>query len=137
MSKENVQIVKSFFDSVLKGDIDAARTALALDIEWIEPEARGLWFSGAHHGADAALREVVEPTFEYVEDFGIRIDEYLDAGDQIAALGNFHGTGKATGKAFNIQACFVCTVRGGKIARFRAYHNTAQWLEVVRQPVGR
>ncbi|MDA8387769.1 MAG: nuclear transport factor 2 family protein [Nitrospiraceae bacterium] len=124
-----------FFDAVPGGDIAAARASLDPDIEWIEPEVRGLWFGGTHHGADAALKEVVEPTFDNVDDFNIRINQYLDAGEEIIALGGFQGKGKATGRQFEIQACFVCTVRGGKIVRFRAYHNTAQWLEALGQPV--
>jgi hypothetical protein len=105
------------------------------NIEWIEPDVPGLWFSGKHHGAEESLREVVMPTLDRVNDFGIIIDEYLDAGDDIVALGRFFGTGKETGKKLDIPACFVCKVQNGKIISFRAYHNTAQWLEAIGQPI--
>jgi ketosteroid isomerase-like protein len=131
MTKKNLDIVKTFFEAVPKGDMDAARVVLDDNIEWIEPDVPGLWFSGVHRGADAALKEVVKPTFEYVDDFSIKADEYLDAGDVIITIGRFLGKGKKTGKKLDIPACFVCTVRGGKIIRFRAYHNTALWLDVV------
>jgi hypothetical protein len=105
------------------------------NIEWIEPDVPGLWFAGTHHGAEESLREVVMPTFDHVDNFGITIAEYLDAGDDIVALGRFYGTGKRTGKKLDIPACFVCTVKDEKIIRFRAYHNTALWLEVVGMPM--
>jgi ketosteroid isomerase-like protein len=59
------------------------------------------------------------------------VDEYLDAGDEIIVLGRFLGRGKETGKNFAIPACFVCRVKNGEIVRFKAYHNTALWLEVI------
>jgi ketosteroid isomerase-like protein len=131
MTKKNLDIVKNFFDAIPKGDMTAARDVLGDNIEWIEPDVPGLWFAGIHRGAEAALREVVEPTFKYVDDFSIMVDEYLDAGDEIIVLGRFLGKGKETGESFAIPACFVCRVKNGKIVRFRAYHNTALWLEVM------
>ncbi len=135
MAKKNIEIVKTFFEAVPRGDMDAARAVLDDNIEWIEPHVPGLWFSGIHRGADTALREVVKPTFEYIDDFSIMVDEYLDAGDEIITLGRFLGKSKRTGKKLDIPACFVCTVKDEKIIRFRAYHNTALWLEVVGMPM--
>ncbi len=135
MAKKNFDIVKTFFEAGSTGDMDAARVVLADNIEWIEPDVPGLWFSGVHRGADTALREVVKPTFEHIDDFGIAIDEYLDAGDDIVALGRFLGKGKETGKKLDIPVCFVCKIKDGKIIRFRAYHNTALWLDVVGMPM--
>ncbi len=135
MSEKNVQIVKRFFETAAKGDISGARAVLDPNIEWVEPEVRGLWFSGTHRGAEGALKEVVAATFDNVDNFSISIDEYLDAGENVIALGTFHGNAKAAGKEFRIPACFISTVRGDKIVRFRTYHNTAMWLEVVGQPV--
>jgi len=131
MEKKNLDIVRTFFETGPEGDMDAARGVLDDNIEWIEPDVPGLWFAGIHRGAEAALREVVKPTFEYVDDFSIMVDEYLDAGDEIIVLGRFLGKGKETRKSFDIPACFVCTVQNGKIIRFRAYHNTALWLDVI------
>lgn len=135
MTKNNLEIVKTFFEAGPKGDVEAARAVLDDNIEWIEPDVPGLWFAGKHHGAEESLREVVMPTLDRIDDFGIIIDEYLNAGDDIVALGRFFGKGKETGKKLDIPACFVCTVQNGKIIRFRAYHNTAKWLEAVGLPI--
>ncbi len=135
MAKQNMNIVYSFFEAAQKGDLAGARVLLDPNIEWIEPEVPGLWFGGTHHGADAALEEVVKPTFSNVDNFSIKLDEYLDAGENIVVLGRFHGKARATGAELDIPACFICTVHGEKIVRFRAYHNTARWLDVIGQPV--
>ncbi len=133
MPKQNIEIVKTFFEAAPKSDLAGARAVLDPNIEWIEPEVAGLWFGGVHRGADAALEEVVKPTFQNVSNFSVAIDEYLDAGDNVVAVGRFEGTARDTGMALNIPVCFICTVRAGKIVLFRAFHNTARWLEVMGQ----
>lgn len=135
MSKRNLNIVKTFFEAVSKGDKDTARNVLDDEIEWTEPDVPGLWFSGTHRGAEAAMSEVVKPTYEIVDDFSVRTDEFLDAGEETVVLGRFSGRIKDSGKNFEIPACFVCRVQNKKIIRFRAYHNTALWLEAVGEYV--
>lgn len=136
MSRKNIKVVQSFFEAAPRGDISAARAVLDPQIEWIEPGVPGLWFAGTHHGPDAVFSEVVEPTFNHIEDFSIQIDQYLDSGDHVVALGHFRGRGKTTGKEFDIPTAFVCIVHSGKIVRFQAYHDTAQWLQVLGKPTG-
>jgi hypothetical protein len=136
MAKNNIEIVRTFLEEGAKGNTEAARAVLDDNVEWIEPDVPGLWFAGKHHGAEQSLREVVMPTLDRVDDFGIAIEEFLDAGDDIVAIGKFFGKSKETGKKLDIPACFVCKVQDGKIIRFRAYHNTALWLEAIGQPIG-
>ena len=136
MSQENINVVQSFFDALGRGDIAAAGAALDPHIEWIEPGVPGQWFAGTRHGPDAVFTEVIGPTLDHVEDFSLHIEEYLDAREYVVALGQFRGRGKRSGKAFSIPGAFVYTVRSGKIVRFRAYHDTAQWLQALGQLPG-
>ena len=136
MSQENIKVVQSFFDALGRGDMDAAAAALDPQIEWIEPGVPGQWFAGTRHGIDTVFTEVVARTPEHVEEFSLQIDQYLDAGEHVVALGQFDGRGKRSGRAFSIPGAFVYTVRGGKIVRFQAYHDTAQWLQALGQLPG-
>ena len=136
MSQENIKVVQSFFDALGHGDMDAAGAALDPQIEWIEPGVPGQWFAGTRHGVDAVFAEVVGQTLEHVEEFSLQIDQYLDAGEYVVALGQFGGRGKRSGRVFSIPGAFVYTVRGGKIVRFQAYHDTAQWLQALGQLPG-
>ena len=136
MSQENISVVQSFFDALGRGDMAAAAAALDPQIEWIEPGVPGQWFAGTRHGPDAVFKEVIGETLEHVEDFSLHIDQYLDAGDCVVALGQSRGRGKSSGRAFTIPAAFVYTVRSGKIIRFQAYHDTAQWLQALGQLPG-
>ena len=136
MSQENINVVQSFFDALSRGNIAAAGAALDPHIEWIEPGVPGQWFAGTRHGPDAVFKEVLGQSVEHVEDFSLHIEEYLDAREYVVALGQFRGRGKRSGKAFSIPGAFVYTVRSGKIVRFQAYHDTAQWLQALGQLPG-
>jgi ketosteroid isomerase-like protein len=127
MSQENIAVVRAFFDAAARRDA-AASAALDPAIEWIEPGVPALWFSGTFHGPDAVFAGVIGPTAQHVDDFRIRIDEFVAAGERVVALGHDGGRAKATGRAFELPAAYVCTVRGGRIVRFEAYVDTAQWL---------
>ena len=96
MSQENVNVVRIFFEAAPRGDFAGARDALDPQIEWIEPGVPELWFASTHHGPDTVFQEVIGPTFEHVEDFSIEIEQYLDAGDHVVALGNDRGRAKTT-----------------------------------------
>ena len=136
MSQENVNVVRHFFEAAPRGDFAGARDALDPQIEWIEPGVPELWFAGTHHGPDAVFQEVIGPTFEHVEDFRIEIEQYLDAGDHVVALGHDRGRAKSTGREVNLPSAYVCTVDGGKIVRFEAYLDTAQWLRALGHDAG-
>ena len=131
MSDENVAVVRSFFEAARRGDFGAAYAAMDPNIEWIEPGVPELWFTGTYHGPDAVLTGVIQPTPTYVDDFSIRIDRYVDAGEDVIALGHDGGRAKATGHTFDLPAAYVCTVREGRIVRFVAYVDTAQWLRAL------
>ena len=128
MSEENIAVVRTFFEAAPRGDYAAALAVLDPEIEWIEPGVPALWFTGTFHGPEAVVSGVIGPSAQYVDNFAITIDRYIAQGDHVVALGHDRGRAKATGREFNQPAAYVCTVRGGRIVRFEAYVDTAQWL---------
>jgi ketosteroid isomerase-like protein len=53
------------------------------------------------------------------------VHEYLDAGDTIVAIGEYHGTYKSTGKSMSAAFAHVYDLRDGRITRFRQFTDTA------------
>lgn len=132
MSKQNTEIAKHFFETAGKGDMNTARTLLDNSVEWIEPTVGDMFFSGTHRGANAVYNEVLAPTFNYIEDFSLKIDRYIEAGeDEVVVLGSFKGRGKSTGKELNAPFCMICKIKNGKIAHFQNHTNTSMWLDVL------
>jgi uncharacterized protein len=130
-TQENIELIRSCYQAVDRKDFNTIRKAMDANIEWIEPEASGLWSQGAHRGPDAVFKEVIEPAFDKVADFRVEANQFLQVGEHIVVLGRFRGRGKNTGKELNANTVHIWTLRDGKIVRFQAYHDIANWLEAL------
>jgi ketosteroid isomerase-like protein len=64
-------------------------------------------------------------------DFKAEPDEFLDAGEQIVALGNYSGSYKTTVKSMNVPFAHVRTLENGKITKFVQYTDTLKVSEVL------
>lgn len=126
MSQENLSLVRDFYSAVARGDF--AKIMLDPQIEWIEPDVLDLWFGGLHHGQDAVLKEVIEPTFKKFDDFRIVCDEFFDAGDNIIVMGHYQGREKQTGEELDASFAHIWSLHEGRAIRFRNVTDTASWL---------
>jgi ketosteroid isomerase-like protein len=57
------------------------------------------------------------------------MDDLIDGGDRVVALGRYMGAFKATGRRMNPQAVHVWTLKDGKAVAFQQYIDT---LDVAR-----
>jgi uncharacterized protein len=139
MSQNYVSTVREFYGAVARGDF--AKITLDPEIEWIEPYAPDLWFSGTHHGPEEVATEVIEPAFEKFNEFRVQCDQFLDAGDHVIVTGHFSGRAKDTGIELYAPFAHIWTLRGDRAVRFQGYTDTANWLYAlyriqVEHPVG-
>jgi uncharacterized protein len=129
MSEQNVELVRGVYGAFGRGDVPAVLGVFAEDIEWVEAE--GMPYGGVYSGPEAVVKNVFGPITEDVDGFALVIEEFLDAGETIAAVLRYTGTGKATGRALDVPAVHVWDIRGGKLARFRQFIDTVEFAEVV------
>src|SRR6516162_10019254 len=129
--QENIRLAKLFYEAAGRGDMSHARKALAPNVEWIEPNIAGLWFSGTHRGADAVWKEVFAPISQKIEKFRVKMRKFYAVGDSVIVIGHLYGKGKATGKELDAATAHVWTFRNGKAVRFQACHDTESWLEAL------
>ena len=97
-TQDNLKLLKSFYDAASRGEFAPVRNALDPNVEWVEPNVPGLWFSGTHRGAEAVWKEVIGPTAEKIDKFRVNMKNFYAVGDHIIAIGYFHGRAKMTGK---------------------------------------
>ena len=128
--QENIKLLKRFYEAASRGDFGAARETLDANVEWIEPNVPGLWFSGTHRGADAVWKEVLRPTADKIEKLRVDMRKFYAVGDHVIAIGYFRGRGKITGKPLDSSTAHVCTMRNGKIVRLEGFHDSDGWLEM-------
>jgi len=130
MHMSNLEIVQRSYDSFERGDLAAVLADLDPEIEW--HQAQGLPHGGLYRGREAVSRNVFEPLdAEWWSEFSAVPDEFLDAGEQVVALGRYRGTAKTTGKLLDVPFVHVWTLREGRATRFRQFLDTAGWVEAL------
>jgi uncharacterized protein len=133
-SHQNIKLLKAFYGAAAMGDWDSAAKVLDPDVEWIEPNLPGLWFSGRHWGSDTVYKRVIEPTLEKIANLRVKMKKFFVIGDHVVAVGTFHGRGRITGRDLEAPTAHVWTLRNGKAVRFEAFHDPLTWREALPAP---
>ena len=125
----NVDLVERVYGAFGRGDIPTVLHAFDPAIEWISAE--GAFYPGTFVGPDAVLTNIFARIGSEWDGFRVDTKEYLDAGENIVALGRYSGTYKATGRSMNAAFAHVWTLRDGRIVRFRQYVDTRKMAEAL------
>lgn len=128
----NVEIVTALYEAMGRGDIAGVRDRMDPEIRWREAEGNPYRPSGeAWVGVDAIMSNLFARLGEEWDGFAVHAQAFHDAGDVVVVEGRYTGLYKATGKSLDAQVCHVWTLKGGKVAEFQQYVDTAQCREVM------
>ncbi len=125
----NVELIKSLYQSFAAGDVPAVLQSFGENIEWTEAE--GFPYGGTYRGGEAVLQNVFMKFATEWTDFKAVPDEFLDAGERIVTLGNYSGSYNQTGKSMNVPFAHVWTLENGKIVKFVQYTDTLKVAEAL------
>ena len=131
MSAENVEFVKSLYEAFGRGDIAYLLERMSPAFRWLpaenSPMDRGRPFIGS--------QDVLDNVFTRIggewENFKVKPERFLDAGDTVVVEGRYAGASRATGKNFDAQMLHIWVVRDGQLHEFRQYTDTAQARDVM------
>jgi ketosteroid isomerase-like protein len=126
MSQENVALIRGIYDGFAAGDVAAVLGAMSPDIVWNEAENFPYADGNPYVGPQAIAEGVFARCIGEWDGFAVSVEEILDAGDTIVALGRYGGSCKATGKAMNPQLAHVWRIADGKAVAFQQYVDTLQ-----------
>jgi ketosteroid isomerase-like protein len=134
MSQENVELVRRFLEHWNETG-DFPWDLVDPDIVYvIDPPA---WLAGTYRG-HAEVRDVIRRTWEVYDEFRVEVEELIDAGDAVVALGAAHVRGALSGAtAVQLGFTIVAPVRDGRIVAFRVYYDRAEALEAAGYRSGR
>lgn len=121
------QIVKAHYDASARGDLDGMLADLAPDAAWIEMD--GSLCAGTHIGRAAVIENVFKVIGAEFDQFGFALERLLDAGDDVVAIGGYHGHHRRSGKSFKVRTAHLWTVKDGKISRFEQFTDTRRLAE--------
>ena len=129
MSEGSLGVVEGAYAAFAEGDVPTVLGAFSDEIEWYEAE--GMPYGGLHRGPEAVAANVFGPITQDVDGFAVTPEEFMTAGDSVASVVRYTGTGKVTGKPLDLTAVHVWDVEGDKIVRFRQFIDTVKYAEVV------
>ena len=131
MSESPMQVVQGIYDAFSAGDVPAVLGRMHEQIEWNEANNFPYADGNPYIGPEAVLNGVFARFIDEWDGFGVEMDELLDAGETIVALGHYTGTYKATGKPQRTQIVHVWRVSDGKATRFQQYADTLHVARVI------
>jgi ketosteroid isomerase-like protein len=118
----SAEIVQTFYSSVGSGDLPAGLALMAPDCTWTEMDSFG--DPGVYVGPDAVRDNIFIRIGTEWDNFGLAIDEVLEAGDTAVGVGTYSGTFKATGRSFEARVVHVFRTRDDKIVSFEQFTDT-------------
>ncbi len=128
----NLELVHRMYAAFGNRDRDTILEPLDPQIEWVQNEG----FPGGctHIGAEAVLTDVFAKFRLEWDVWQAVVNEWLDAGEAIIAIGEYRGTFKATGRSMTAAFAGVYRVRAGRIVSFHQYTDTAK-IACATQPI--
>ena len=131
MSTQNVELVRGIYDGFAAGDVAAVLGAMSPEIVWNEAENFPLSDRNPYIGPEAVANGVFARLAADWDGFALTIEELLDAGEAVVAIGRYRGTSKATGRSVNAQLVHVWWLEDGKVVAFRQYTDTLQFARAT------
>lgn len=122
-------VVKDFYDSFVRGDIDAVVATLSDDLDWRESENFLLGDRNPYLSPAAVVEGVFGRIAKEFQDYQAGPTELIDGGKVVVAVGRSKGIMASTGKPFDAQYMHVVRVANGKIVSF---HQLIDTLEIWR-----
>jgi ketosteroid isomerase-like protein len=126
VSRESVEVIRSLYDSWLRGDPGLDR----LDPEISMVESSLLPGAAEAYGYDAVKR-YIESFAKHWEAIRFEPEEFLDAGDSVVVVARLVGRGKRSGVEVTHRWAYVWTVRGDKALSMVGYADRAEALKAV------
>lgn len=128
---KNIALVRGIYDAFSAGNIPAVLASLDPKIVWNEAENFPYADGNPYIGPEAVLNGVFARCGTEWDGFSVTIEELLDAGDTIIALGRYGGTFKATGREQRTQLVHVWRIRGEKVFQFQQFADTLHVAKVI------
>lgn len=124
MSAENVAIIRGVYRAFAEGDVGGVLGRMSPDIVWNEAENFPYCDRNPYRSPEAVANGVFARCIGEWNGFAVMMDDLLDGGDRVVALGRYRGEHKGTGRGMNPQAVHVWTLKDGKITAFQQYIDT-------------
>ena len=126
---ENVEIVRTGFSSLARGDFKSFFAVLDDGVEWVNPPYAVE--TGTRRGT-AEFEEALDRMRASFGDIRLEVHEVFEAGETaVIVTGRWTGEGTGSGVPLENHFASVLTLRGGKVIRYEWFRERAEALEAV------
>lgn len=125
---DNLDLLRQGYEAFSKGDVAAATEPWPEDFVWQGTSSQDLPGGGEHRGKDAALRVLGQAVGAW-DTFVLTIDELVDGGDTVVALG--HNDVAKDGNAAQIPVVHIWRFEQGVPKRLQILTDTHQAAQLL------
>jgi ketosteroid isomerase-like protein len=129
LASQNVQLIEGVYEAYASRDVEGLLGSLHEDFEIRASEP--LPWGGSFKGKDGMM-EFIGRISSHVQS-RVDVDELVEAGDHVIAIGWSAGKVTATGEEYSVRLIDVCELRDGKILSIHIYLDTPAMLEKLGQ----
>jgi ketosteroid isomerase-like protein len=122
MARTPKDVIADHYAASDRGDLDGMIADFADDIAWTE--AAGFPLAGTYHGPEAVKTGVFMALGADWDGWAVHVDELVEEGGTVVAIGWYTSTHKATGKALHTRVAHVWRVRDEKVVAFEQITDT-------------
>ena len=127
MSQENVELVRSIYGALNRGDWDAATSQTDTDFEVTFQRGPN---AGTHRGRET-IQAILEDQREAFDAWIIEVEEVFDNGEQVVALIKSRLRPRGTDAEFEMRNGHIWTIRDGIAVSLRGFPNPEEALEAA------
>jgi ketosteroid isomerase-like protein len=128
VSRENLDAVRAMFQAFNEGDYARCFDYIDPNVEWEDP--RGIPGGGVHRGHDGVSAWFGRWLAAW-DDFGVDVEEMIDAGEHVVVSERLRGTGRSSGVPIDQSWTAVYALREGRIVRRTDYPDVEQALAAI------
>lgn len=134
---KHADTVRDIYRDFAAGNASAILETFADDIEFRLTENhpyRGA--AGAWHGKEAVVQNFFAVAGPEWDGWTMSAEQVIEASAAVVVEGRYNGLYKPTRQRMDVQVCHVWRFRGGKVASFHQYVDTAALRRVMMQSSG-
>ena len=129
---QHVDTVRKIYRDFAAGDAAAILATFADDVEFRLAEGHPYRGSGgAWTGKEAIATNFFAVAGPEWEGWSIGVEKTIEAAEAVVVEGRYTGLYKPTRRHMDVQVCHVWRFRGGKVASFHQYLDTARLQDVM------
>src|SRR5262245_23796229 len=127
MSEENVEVVRSIYEALNRGDWDVMFATSAPDTELITPPGIR---AGAYRGREE-IQGYVEEWLTAFDEWNVVPEEFAESGDQVVAVLQVRAQPGGSSAEIEIRIGQLWTLRDGKVRSIRIFPAPEDALEAA------